>query len=235
MTANISVKAASTTSVYVYTTFGGTVAGNGTTLTGGATKDYTTGSTINFTATASDGFKFLCFEYVAASGAQTSTDNPFLQTLSSSSCALEVLFTPTTNTTATESGSGTATVSTLLTAGGDTVPSVPSGQSAGTYTNYTVGTTYPFTAVPGSGFKLLFWLTATTSGSTTTYNIYTSTNPHITIESSIVAIQALFVPTSSSVTVPTISEISTAVVAVLAVALVVSAVGTYAYTKKARK
>ena len=226
--------AASTTSVYLYTTFGGTVAGNGTTLTSGTSSSYTTGDTINFTATAQSGFKFVCFEYVASSGTQATTDNPFYQTLSLASCALEALFSPTTNTTLTPSGSGKATVDMLLTAGGDTVPK---GEATGTYTNYTVGSTYQFTSVPGQGppaFKLLYWLTATTVGSTTTYNIYTSTNPSITIASDSVAIQALFVPTSSTVSVPTVNEFSAAIVAVLAVALVASAIGTYAYrrTKK---
>jgi hypothetical protein len=123
----------------------------------------------------------------------------------------------------------------MLTAGGDTIPSVPSGKSAGTYSNYTVGTAYTFKSVPGTGFKLLYWLTATVVGTTTVYNEYTATNPTIKIESTSVAIQALFVPTSSSVTVPVINEYSTAVVASLAIALVASALGAYAYTRRAKK
>ncbi len=228
-------KAASTTSVYFYTTFGGTVTANGTAITGGSTTSYTTGNTVSFAATASSGFKFVCFEYVASTGTQTSTNNPFVQTLSSVSCAVEALFSPTTNTTLTTSGSGTATVDMLITAGGDTVPA---GKATGTYTNYTVGKTYTFTAVPGTGppsFKLLYWLTATTVGSTTTYNMYTSMNPSITIKSDSVAIQAMFVPTSSSVVVPTINEFSAAAVVALIVALVAVALGTFVYTKKAKK
>lgn len=233
------VKAASTSSVYLYTTFGGTVSANGTALTGGSTTSYTTGDTVDFTATASSGFNFLCFDYVASTGASTTTNNPFDQTLSSSSCAIEALFTPTTNATVAVSGSGTATVESLLTAGGNTHPEV------GTYTNYTVGSAYQFSTwsgttssgSAGSGFKLLYWLTATTVGSTTTYNIYTGLTPTIKLASDSVAIQAYFVASSSSVTVPAVpvNEFSVAVVAAIAVALVASAIGTFAYTKKAKK
>jgi hypothetical protein len=228
-------KAASTTSVYFYTTFGGTVTANGTALTGGSTTSYTTGDTISFAATASSGFKFVCFEYVASTGALTSTLNPFDQTLSTTSCALEALFSPTTNTTLTPSGSGTATVSVLLTAGGNSNPGVPSGKTAGTFTNFTVGSSYTFKAIPGTNFKLLYWLTATVVGSTTTYNMYTATNPTIKLESDSVAVQGLFIPTSSTVTTPVINEFSAAVVAFLAIALVASALGAYAYTKRAKK
>jgi hypothetical protein len=144
----------------------------------------------------------------------------------------------------TVSGSGTATVSTLLTAGGNTEPEVPSGKTAGTYTNYTVGSSYPFktwsgtstAGTAGTGFKFLYWLTATTVGSTTTYNIYTSDPENIKLASDSVAIQAYFVASSSSVTLPTIiNEFSNASVALLAVVLVAIALGTYAYTRRAKK
>jgi hypothetical protein len=229
--ANVSsVKAASTTSVFVYTILGGTISGNGTSLSGDKSYTYTTGDTVAFTATPSSGFKFLCFEYATSSGAQTSTNNPFSETLSATSCAVEAMFIPTINYTASSTSSGAASVTIFATIGGTTTPA--GGVTGPTYSDYTVGTVSTFTQTPGTNFKFLCWVTQTSAGSA----VYTASPLSLKIPSSSIAMEALWIPTSSTVTVPTIvNEYSTAVVAILAIALVASALGTYAYTKRNKK
>lgn len=218
-----SVKGATQPTVYVYNSQGGTISANGTQLTGGAVYNYTNGDTVSYTTNPGSGFAFLCFDWISGSTPTTSTNSTLTETFSSSSCALQALFVPTTNATVTPSGSGAATVVTLISAGGTTSPT--SGQS---YTNYTIGTVSNFQATASSGFKFLYWLVVSSLGRT----YYTSSSLALNIPASTIALQAFFVPTSSTVT---INEYSNAAVVIVAIILAVSALGAFAFKRRAKK
>jgi hypothetical protein len=221
------VKAQTTDSLYVYSTIGGTISANGTALTGGSSPTYANGTVLSFTATPSSGFEFLSWISVSAAGAATSTVSTFSYTISETSCAIEAMFYPTTNATQTSSGSGSASVTLYFSAGGTTIPASPA-----TYTNYTVGTVSDFAAVPSSGFQFLYWIVATSS-----ISAFTTSTLAFNVTSSTCALQAFFIPTSSTVTLPTptpkVNEFSSAITIFLALALISTAFGTYAFTKKA--
>jgi hypothetical protein len=223
------VKAATTTTLFLYTTLGlSSVTANGTALTPGASNTLTSGNTYAFTATASSGWKFVCFDYAAASGAVGSTKNPFSEVISAA-CSLEAVFIPTTNTTGTSSGSGAATITLFTSAGGTTSPA---GSTSGASVSATIGHSTTITETPSSSvYTFLCWVAQSSSAS----NYYTSTTLSYTPLTSGVAIEPIWVPTSSGITLPVINEYSTAVVAFLAIALVASALGAYAYTKRAKK
>ncbi len=221
-----SVKAATQPSVYVYNSQGGNIDANGTQLTPSTNYNYTSGDTVNYTPVAGDGFAFLCWDWIGTATPVTSTSNTLTETLSASdSCAIQALFVPVSNSTQTTTGTGAATVIALLSAGGTTSPSAGSGTAS--YTNYTIGSSASFTATASSGFNFLYWLVVSAQGR----SYYTSSTMNLTIPTSDVAVQAFFVPTSSTVTIP---EFSAVIVAVLAVALAVSAIGTVAY-KRSKK
>jgi len=191
---NVPVKAATTDSVYVYSTIGGSISGNGTALTGGSSPTYANGAVVAFTETPSSGFTFLNWIYInGTTGATTSTASTLSTSITQASCAVEAMFLPTTNATQTSSGSGAATIDLYFSAGGTTDPASPK-----TYTNYTIGTSSTFSAVPASGFKFLYWVVATSSVST-----YTSSSLTLNIPANTCVIQAFFVPTSSNVALPT--------------------------------
>jgi hypothetical protein len=138
------------------------------------------------------------------------------------------MFTPTTNVTQPTTGSGSASVDMFIAIGGTTVPK---GQTAA-ITGYTQGTTESFTQTPGTGFKFLYWMVDTSAGAT----VHTASTLSIKLAYSSTAIQAFWIPTSSTVTVPTIiSEFSSAMVAVILSVLVLIAAGTYVYTRRAKK
>lgn len=228
----LTVKAQTQDSVYVYTSVGGTVSANGTSLTGGNSYNYADGASVNFTATSNTGFQFLCWEYAASSGTNTSTDNPFVYTISSAECAIQAMFVPSVNTTLSSSSSqtGTAPFEVPMSIGGTTTP------AAGTYDNYTIGTVVNFTATAGNGFKFLYWLVPTASGDAV--NIVTSNTLAFNVTDNACAVQAFFIPTSSTVTLPTITtinEFSTAATIIVALALVAVAFGTYAYKRRTKK
>ncbi len=221
-----SVKAATQPSVYVYNSQGGNIDANGTQLTPSTNYNYTNGDTINYTPVAGSGFAFLCWDWIGSSTPVTSTSNTLTETLSgSSACAIQALFVPVANATQTTTGSGSATVIELLSAGGTTSPS--GGSGTGSYTNYTIGSPATFTATASSGFKFMYWLVVSTQGR----SYFTTSTLSLTIPTNTVAAQAFFVPTASNVTIP---EYSSAIIAVLAVALVLSAFGTYAYRRRAK-
>ena len=229
-------KAATSDSVYVYTTLGGTITANGATVTGGSSPTYDNGTVVSFTAVPSAAdFTFLGWVYINGAAA-SSTVNPLSFTISAKSCAVEAMFQPTTNATQTSTGSGQATIALYFSAGGTTVPASGTGTgTSGTYTNYTVGTSSTFTAVPASDFKFLYWMIATSTVST-----YTSTALTLKVPENTCVMQAFFVPTSSTVTLsptptPKVDEFSSAIALVTALALVAVAFGTYTYTKKAKK
>ncbi|MGD0070279.1 MAG: hypothetical protein ABSB71_01800 [Candidatus Bathyarchaeia archaeon] len=225
-----SVNAQTQPSVYVYNSQGGNINGNGTKLTPSTVYNYTNGDVISYTATPGTGFSFLCWDWIAGSTPITSTNSTLTETFSgSTACAIQALFVPASNATQTTTGSGAATVVTLLSADGTTSPASGSSTSAtSSYTNYTIGTASAFQATASSGFKFLYWLVVSTQGRTD----YTSSTLNLTIPASEVAIQAFFVPTSSTVTVPTIPEYSSVAVVILAAVLAISALGTFVYAKR---
>src|SRR5208283_5247555 len=143
-----SVKAATTDSVYVYTSVGGTISAGGTNLTGGDTYSYNNDTTVNFQATASTGFKFLDWEYASTAGGVASTVNPLALTVTESEYGVQAMYLPTTNATASSSSlTGATSVDILTSIGGSTSP------KAGAYTTYTLNTVESFNVVPGNGFK----------------------------------------------------------------------------------
>ena len=225
------VKAQTTTTLFLYTTLGSSsVTANGTALTPGAENTMTAGDTYSFTATASTGWKFVCWDYAAASGAVGSAMNPYPIVISAA-CSLEAVFIPTTNTTITPSGSGSATITLFDSAGGTTSPT---GSTSGASVSATIGHSSTMTETPGSSYTFLCWVTQCSSGN----NYYTSSTLSYTPQTTGVAIEPLWVVTSSGVTLPTpaptIDEFSSLMVVVLAAALVATAFGTYAYTKRAK-
>jgi hypothetical protein len=229
-------KAATTTNLILYTTLGmNTVSANGTAMTPGSTGNaLTTGDTYTFTATASSGYKLIGWAYADSSGPTGSTSATFSKVISAA-CSLEAIFVPTTNTTATSSGSGASTLTLFATAGGTTSPS---GTLAGASISATIGHTTTITETAGTGYTFLCWVVQCSQS-----NYYTSSTLNYTPISSGAAIEALWIPTGSGITLsstsatptPKVSEFSSAIVAVLALALVASAFGTYAFTKKVRK
>jgi hypothetical protein len=131
------------------------------------------------------------------------------------------MFLPATNATVTSAAAGTAAIDVLTSAGGSTTP------AAGTKT-YTIGQTVTFTATAGSVFKFLCWIVAPAKGGI----VYTANPLVYNVSNSGCAAQALFLPTSSTVTLPKIvNEYSSAATVGLAIAMVAVACGTYAYKK----
>ena len=229
-----SVMAQTTNSTYVYDSIGGTVAANGNAVTGGTSVATNTNENAEFTATAQSGFEFLAWEYATAAGGCTDTNNPASINITVDG-AIQALFIPSTNTTATSSETGGATVIIYNSIGGETSPAGTAPPA--TYTNYNIGDVATFTTAPGAGFKFLYWIVATS-----TANYYTSSTLDLPIMESTVVMQAVFIPTDSSVTLPgqpvptpTVPEFSGIIVAAILVALVAVAVGTFAYSKKAKK
>lgn len=218
-----SVKSQTQASLYIFNSQGGTISGNGTELKSGTVQTYTSGDTVSFTTTPGSGYAFLCWVWSGAT--ETTSISPTVsETINSSSCSIQALFVPITNATQTPSGSGQATICPLISLGGTTSPA--STQSS--YTNYTVGQTYTFTAIPDSGSRFLYWLVVSSQGST----YYTTGTLQLTVPASTIAIQAFFVPSSSSVVIP---EYSSAALSVLVVVLSISAAGAFTYTRRNKK
>jgi len=229
---------AATENLVLYTTLGmGTVSANGTALTpGSATANViTAGDTYTFTQTASSGYKFIGWAYADASGAVGSTSASFTKVLAGT-CSLQAIYIPTTNTTVAPSGSGSSAIAVFATAGGTTSPA---GSLTGQTTTGTVGHSTTFTETALRGYTFLCWVVQCNQN-----NYYTSSPLQYTPTStSGAALEAIWVPTGSGITLPSASstptptptkvdEFSTAVVAVLALALVAAAFGTYTYRKK---
>jgi hypothetical protein len=225
-----SVKAATSPTLYVYNSQGGNIDANGTQLTVSTVVTYASGDTINFTPVAGTGFSFKCWDWIGTATPVTSTATTLTETLTASaSCAIQALFIPTTNASQTVTGSGKATVDMLLPAGGTTSPtSGSSTNSLSSYTNYTIGTASTFTATAQSGYKFLYWIEVSAQGRTD----FTTSTISVAPPASTVLLQAFFIPTASTVT---INEYSNAAVVALTAALVAIALGTFVYTKKAKK
>jgi hypothetical protein len=226
---NAGVYAQTQGSVVVYSSVGGTVTANGTTVNGGTTNSYNVGTVVNFNAVAGTGFQFLGWETVAASGANITTVNPLALNITTATCAIQAIFVSNTNNTATASTTGATSVTIFGSIGGTTSPA-GGVTTPTTYSNYTIGTVSTFQAIPGTGFKLLCWETATAAGG----NTYTDSQLSLNITGAS-AIQAIFVPTSSSVTVPTVPEYSSVSIAIIAAILVAATLGTFVIARKNKK
>jgi hypothetical protein len=237
-----SVKAATTTdTVTVFASVAGTTTPASNASGPYATYTYDNDTVQTFTATTSTGFQFLCWVIVAASGPTTSTTNPLSYTLTQS-IALQALFIPTSSTvtpthppTTTPSQYG---VTVFTSTGGTTTPTGSSTTAPYVTYNYNSGSVQTFTATAGTDFKLLCWEIVTANGGTTS----TSSSLSYTVSQD-VAIQAFFIPTSSTVTLPstsptptpTVPEFSSTIAIIIAAVLVIVAFGTYTFTKRAKK
>ena len=237
--ANIpSAKAQTKETLVLYTTLGmSAVDANGSALTPGSAtaNSLNSGDTYTFTATAASGYKFIGWAYADASGAVGSTSASFTKVLAGT-CSLQAIYIPTTNTTVAPSGSGSSAIAVFATAGGTTSPA---GSLTGQTTTGTVGHSTTFTETALRGYTFLCWVVQCNQN-----NYYTSSPLQYTPTStSGAALEAIWVPTGSGITLPSTSstptptptkvdEFSTAVVAVLALALVAAAFGTYTYRKK---
>ncbi len=226
---NAGVFAQTQGSVVVYSSVGGTITADGTTVNGGTTNSYNVGTTVNFNAVAGTGFEFIGWITVAASGANTTTDNPLALNITSDTCAIQAIFVSTTNTTATATTTGATSVTVFGSVGGTTSPT-GGATTPTTYSNYTIGTASSFQATPGDGFMLLCWESATASGG----NTYTANPLQLNLTGD-TGLQAIFVPTSSTVTVPTVPEYSSAAIVIIAAILVAATLGTFAIVKKNKK
>ena len=227
-----SVKAQTTESVDVYTSCGGTISANGSTLTGGTLYNYTSGASVTFTATPLSGCKFLYWEYGSPSSPSTSTDNQLVYTVPSVASAIQAMFIPTVNSSLATSSSqlATAPFDVPMSIGGTTTP------SAAIYTNYTIGSVVNFVATASSGFKFLYWLVPSATGNQV--SIVTSNTFAFKVTANACAIQAYFEPTTSNITLPTlttINEFSSSTAIITALLMVIVAFGTYAYSRKTKK
>jgi len=234
VSANVPNVKAATTNLVLYTTLGmGTVSANGTALTAGsAGNPLTSGDTYTFTQTASSGFQFIGWAYADASG-PTGTNTASYSKVISQACSLEALYVPSTNTTATPSGSGASTITLFATAGGETSPK--GTPFTGASVSGVIGHSTTITQTPGDGYTFLCWVVQCSSN-----NYYTSSTLNYTPTESGAALEALWIPTGSGITLPStgptptptkVDEFSTVMGAVLAVALVAAALGTFAYKK----
>ena len=231
------VKAQGQDGVYVYESCGGSVLVGGVKLNGGTTYNYTDGSTVTFNAVPITGFNFLCWDYANSTGTSTSTDNPFNYKITSKECAVQPLFTPAVNASlaSTTSQTGKSPFEMLISIGGTTSP------VAATYTNYSIGDIATFTAKAGQGFKFLYWLVPAAAGGS---SVSTSNPLKFNVTAEACAVQAYFIPQSSTVTLPSITpagsptptpkvpEFSTATAVMIATIILLFAVGTYAYRKR---
>jgi len=217
LSASLTAKAASTTTVVVLASVGGT------TSPAAGSQTETVGQSVSFTATPSSGWQFFYWIVTTAAGSTTYTTNPLSWSVTGEG-SVQAMFLPSRNATATHVGAGTSSIYFETSAGGSTSP------KEGTTQSETNGKTATFTATPGTGFTFLCWIVAPASGGI----VYTS-NPLSFNVSGGCAAQALFIPSSSTVTLPKIvSEFSSAATVGLAVAMIAVACGAYAY-KKTRK
>jgi hypothetical protein len=215
LSADLNAKAAGTATVVVLSSVGGT-----TSPAGGTSPSETIGQSVSFAATPDSGWNFFYWIVTTAAGSTTYTTNPLSWNVTGAG-SVQAMFLPTRNGTLTPVAAGTSAVYFPTSAGGSTSP------KAGTTQTETNGITVAFTATAGTGFKFLCWIIAPASGGI----VYTS-NPLEYNVSGACAAQALFLPTSSTVTLPKIvNEFSSAATVGLAIAMLAVACGTYAYKK----
>jgi hypothetical protein len=219
MATSLSVKAQGTATVAILSSVGGT-----TSPAGGTSPSYTIGHSASFTATPGSGWQFFYWIVTTAAGSTTYTTNPLSWDVTGAG-SVQAMFLPTTNATETPNPAGTSSIYVLVSAGGETTP------ASETYT-YNVGSVATFTATPGSGFRFLCWVVAPATGGI----VYTANPLNYNVTNGDCAVQALFVPTSSTVTLPTIvDEYSSAAVVALTATLVAVAFATFAARRKVKK
>lgn len=230
ISSNVSiVKAQTQDSVLVYDSCGGTISADGTNLTGGASYSYANGAAVTFTSIPATGFTFFAWEVATAAGPSVSTTNPLVYTISGSA-AIQAMYTPISNATAPSTSilTGTTPFDILASIGGTTTP------ASGTYTNYNIGTILNIAANPGTGFKFLYWVVSTSTGFTTTNNPL-----EYNVSANSCGVQALFVPTSSTVALPTpaptINEFSSTTTIITTLVMIMVAFGAYAFRRKAKR
>jgi len=237
------VKAATTVTLIVYNSLGGASTGavkaNGTAMVQtSAGNPLINGDTYKFTATPASGYQFIGWVYADATGPSGTASATFTKVITAP-CSLEAVFVPTTNVTATTSGSGASTLVLFGTAGGTTTPAIANANLfTGQSISATIGTPTTITETAGTGYTFLCWVVQCAQN-----NIYTS-SPTLkyTPTSTGAAIEAIWVPSNSGITLtssmvtptPTVNEFSIAATLALVIALVAVAFGTFAYTKKAK-
>ncbi len=191
---------------------------------------YDDGTVVNLTATAGEGFIFVNWDIVTASGGTTDMNNPTTLTVSGGvTYAIQAVFAPIetapgTSPVAAANLATAAIVVVLPSIGGTTSP------VAGTYALQNAAST-TLTATPASGFTFDHWVIG---GSPLTHGAYSFTdtptdNPY-TVDhgyGNTYTYQAVFTPVGS-----TVPEFPGAAVVVLALALVAVAFGTFAIKRK---
>ena len=193
------VKAATTNTVTVFASCAGVTVPASNDTGPYATYTYTSGSTQTFTATPATGFQFLCWVIAGASGSETSTTNPLDYALTQD-VAIQAVFIPSgapPATTTPTTTPATDSVTFFTSVGGTTSPSGQSDSASYVTTSYTAGSTQTFTATPGTGYKLLCWEIVYANGGTTS----TDSSLSFVVDQD-VAVQAFFIPTNSTVTLP---------------------------------
>ncbi len=217
------VKAQAQATIDVLASVGGSTDPTGTTT-------YSDGTVVTLTATPGEGFFFVNWEIVTASGGTTDTNNPTTLTVSGGvTYAVQAIFAPDQTVIGQNpvpvAGLSTAAIVVILpTVGGATSP------AAGTYALANAAS-FQMTAMPTSGFVFDHWVIG---GSPLNHGAYSFTdtptdNPY-TVDhgyGNTYTYQAVFKPTSS-----TVPEFSSAATIVVALALVAMAFGTYAYKRK---
>jgi len=201
----IQVKAQTTYTVSIFYSGAGSTTPSGDFSAETATFNYTAGSSQTFTATPSDGFTFVCWVIGTSSGATADTTNPLVYTVNSD-ISLQPVFVATTNNPIPTPPSTVSTVAVDLFAsyGGTTNPTSVSSTAPYVDYNYATGSAQTFTATPDSGFQFLCWVIVTGNvGSTSTSATLSYTVPEAA------ALQAIFVPTGSTVTLPGVSPAPT--------------------------
>ncbi len=196
---------------------------------------YADGSSQTFTAVPGDGFSFGLWTIVTAAYSYTdAVDNPLTITLNESAYAIQATFTPDTIIPpAVQTNSATNAIVVVIAGVGGTTSPAP-----GTY-ELANATSLDLTAIPNNGWQFDNWVIGGTPMNDHGSYSYTATptnNPYNVDHGygNTYSYEAVFSPVGTS-TSPTVNEFSSAAAIFTAMALVIVAFGTYAYTRKAKK
>ncbi|MGA3059531.1 MAG: hypothetical protein ABSD92_04085 [Candidatus Bathyarchaeia archaeon] len=226
------VKAQTQDTIVIYNAVGGTTDPlEGTTTAAD-------GSSFTITATAGAGFVFDSWSVATASGGVTYIDNPLTLTLNGS-LGIQPVFDPVTfvspaTTSETPAQLATNAIVVLVAATGGTT-SPPPG-----YYSMTDATNLNITAIPASGFTFDHWVIGGTPMNHGAYSFTdTPTNNPYNVNhgyGNTYYYQPVFDPISTATSpTPKVNEFSSALTIFLALALIATAFGTYAFTKRAKK